>query len=80
MAEFFTYVGVRWYWKYWYYLLPIFFGNLIGANLFPLIRKSSPKFKSDNSEKEIEEEIVDKLKKELLHNDDSNSTDTPSDT
>ena len=56
VAEFFIFIGVRWYCKYWYYLIPIFFGNLFGANLFPLLRHNSPRFKDETIEEETDKE------------------------
>lgn len=61
VQEFFIYIGVRWHWDKWYYLIPILLGNLIGSHIFPWLRKNSPRYKKENVT-EDEPDIVDKLR------------------
>lgn len=63
VQEFFIYIGVRWHWDKWYYLIPVVLGNLIGSHIFPLLRKASPRFKPVESEPEPN--IADKLHEAL---------------
>lgn len=78
VSEFFMYVGVRNDWVKWYYLIPIMLGNFIGANLFPLLRRHSPRYKNEYVIND-EPDIASKLRQSLGTLDQESNNDNPSD-